>query len=149
MPRAGGSIVAPVKYAYEDHDSDRVFEEPPTQDTWYTVFDAEDVRLLWCQILQWNVEAAAKTVHVKFTIDGTVYHGSLSLPHDSDRWVYRDHMESAGGTQGLDFSETALNAAWHADKRGKSFKVTVMMSTLPGTDQTLECQCVRETLEET
>ena len=132
-----------------DHDTDVVDESPPVQNTWYEVFDAEDVRLIWCEIYQTNTENAAKDIEVRWTIDGTVYFISMSLPDITSWFVYRNWIPSTGGTAGLGALAELLNAAYYVDKRGLSFKVEVRMTSVPGTAQLLQCRCVRETLEET
>ena len=149
MPVAGGSIATQVKYHYEDHDTDTVSEAPPVQNTWYTAFEAEDVRLLLCRVKQTNTEAANKICEVRWTIDGNVYLISLGLV-DGETWaVWRNHFPSPGGLTGGEQTASPNNACINVDKRGLSFKVEVRMTAAPGTAQTLECWCVRETLEET
>ena len=149
MPVAGGHIGAGVKYHYEDHDTDGVNEIPPVQNTWYEVFDAEDVRLIWCTMRQTNDEAAAKDVELRWTIDGNVYFLVESLADSEVRWCYRSVAESSGGTGGLISQIDKVNAAYNVDKRGQSFKVEIRLTGAPGTNQTLRCRCVRETLEAT
>lgn len=138
-----------MKYAYYDHDTDRVNEVPPVQNTWYEVFDAEDVRLIWCIIFQTNDEAANKDVETRWTIDGNIYFYSDNLPNNTLHWVYRSRDPSTAGTAGIIISATAVNAGYYVDKRGQVFKVEVRMTSVPGTNQVLLCDCVRETLEET
>ena len=138
-----------VKEWLQDHDTDQVFEIPPIQNTWYEVFHAQDVRLLWCTLYQSNTENAAKDIEVRWTIDGNVYFVSVSLADATRNWVYRTYDISAGGTAGLVSVVPTQNAAFYTDKRGLSFKVEVRMTSLPGTAQQLQCRCVRETLEVT
>lgn len=138
-----------TKYAYRDHETDQVWEVPPIQNQWYTVFDAEDVRLLWCFIWQTNDEVAEKIVEVKWTIDGNVYVRSKLIADTTDIYVYRAHASGALGTDGLEITAAIANAGFYVDKRGHSFKVEVMMVDPPGTNQQLLCDCVRETLEQT
>jgi len=138
-----------VKEWLRDHDTDVVDESPPIQNTWYEVFDAEDVRLIWCWIYQSHTEAAAQDVEVRWTIDGTVYLASVSLDDSTANFIYRTNAPSAGGTGGLVAVATLQNAGYHVDKRGLSFKVEVRMTSVPGTAQLLRCRCVRETLEVT
>lgn len=146
MPRAHG---AEVKYHYEHDDSDRVIESPPIQNTWYEVFDAEDVRLIWCQVNQTNDEAAAKDVEIKWTIDGVVYFTSWSLANGTWTAIYRYWQASLGGTAGLNRSTTIYNPGYRIDVRGKAFKIEIRMTSIPGTNQVLNCWCVKETLEQT
>ena len=149
MPVAGGGATVQVVHHYQDHDTDEVDMIPPVQNTWYEVFDAEDVRLIWCYCYQKNDEAAAKDVEIRWTIDGNVYFSSVGLLDDTDRYVYRNRDPSAGGTEGLSFDAVKYSAAYHVDKRGHRFKVEIRMTEAVGTNQILRCRCVRETLEET
>ncbi|TKJ36872.1 hypothetical protein CEE36_11335 [candidate division TA06 bacterium B3_TA06] len=142
MPRASGQ-----KYHYQDHDSDVVDEAPPVQNTWYEVFHAYDVRLLWCVLEQDNEENAAKTCEVRWTIDGNVYFASISLDDATAYFVFRNHLASAGGTAGLSMTTTFRNAAGFPGKRGQDCKVEVRITDVLGTNQRLQCWCVRETLE--
>ena len=149
MPRAGGSIAAQIKYAYKDNDTDEVSEAPPVQNTWYEVMNREDARLIWCQFLQTNDEAANKDVEIKWTIDGNVYFYGVSVASASPKYVYRIHVPSAGGTAGLTIDTEKRNAAYNVDKRGQAFKVEIRTTSVPGTNQVLTCRCTAETLEET
>jgi hypothetical protein len=145
-PKASG---ANVKYAYLDHDTDVVNEAPPVLNQWYTVFDAYDVRLLWCYIYQSNDEAAAKDIEVKWTIDGNVYFKTTALPNATNYYIYRNWSPSAVGTAGLSGDVNLYNATRFVDKRGQHFKVEVRITSALGTNQVLTCLCVRETLEPT
>ncbi len=138
-----------VKEWLYDHDTDEVNETPPDQDFWYLVFDAEDVRLLWCRLFQVNDEAAAKNIELRWTIDGNVYLRNIALDSNIDYYGFRNYYPSTGGTAGLQITVDMVNAAQYVDKRGHSFKVEIQMTGVPGTNQNLQCQCVRETLEVT
>jgi hypothetical protein len=149
MPVAGGSIAAQVKYHYQDHDTDVVSQTPPVQNTWYTAFEADDVRLLYCRVYQKNDEGVAKNVEVRWTIDGTVYLVDWWLSDDFPMWLHREYAPSAGGTAGLVAELTRVLAMYYTSKRGQSVKCEIRMTAAPGTNQTLTMHCVRETLEET
>lgn len=144
MPRAN---VGDVKRWLQDHDTDEVDVSPPDQNTWYELFDAEDVRLIWHTIYQSNTETAAKDVEVRWTIDGNVYLGTVSLPDSTYYHAYREDAASAGGTGGLALVAALSNAGKYVDKRGLDFKVEVRMTAVPGTAQRLRSRAVRETLE--
>ena len=132
-----------------DHDSDVVDESPPVQNTWYEVFHAEDVRLIWCRIVQNNGEAAAKDIEVRWTIDGNEYLGTIAAADGAGHHVYKDALPSTGGTSGLTIGSALNIAGLRTDKRGLDFKVEVRITSVPGTNQRLRCWCVRETLEVT
>jgi len=142
MPRASGQ-----KYHYMDHDTDQVSLSPPVQNIWNEVFDAEDVRLLWCEVYQSNTETDAKDIEVRWTIDGNVYLVATALDNATVNHIYRGRTPSTGGTAGLNATATERNAGFTVDKRGLSFKVDVRMTGVPGTAQVLQCRCVRETKE--
>lgn len=145
MPHHGQYVH--VKEWLQDHNTDEVLESPPVQNTWYEVFDAEDVRLIWCEIYQTSTEMAAHDIEVKWTIDGNVYLVAVSLADSTANFIYRDRAPSAVGTAGLTATATEVIAGVNMDKRGLAFKVEVRMTDVPGTAQTLRCRCVRETLE--
>lgn len=141
MPKAFGQ-----KYHYLDHDSDYVSLNPPVQNTWYEVFHAYDTRLLICAFYQTNGEAAAKWIEVRWTIDGNAYVCRYQANDSQYMTVFR-HFFVAGATQGLAGDIGFRNAGSYADKRGQDFKVEIRITDAVGTNQTLECWCVRETLE--
>lgn len=146
MPEAHA---ADVKRWLQDHDTDLVSETPPVQNQWYTVFDAEDVRLTWCHFIQTNDEVAAKNIEVRWTVDGTVYFVLQLATNNTGYFVYRWVMGSAVGTAGLATDTATRNAVYFVDKRGLSFKVEIRITSPLGTNQTLACRCTRETLEQT
>lgn len=148
MPEAHARHVEQVKYAWQDHDADEVSEAPPVQNTWYEVFDAEDVRLLLCLVRQENDETAVKDIEVRWTVDGTVYVRASTLNHATNYWIHRAEDPSTAANE-LVASTSRYNAGFYTDKRGLSFKVEVRITSPVGTNQTLVCRCVRETLEAT
>jgi len=137
------------KFHYLDHDTEMVDLAPPEQNDWYEVFTDEDVRLLLCVVRQTNTEAAAKTIEIRWTLDGNVYLGSVSAANNTLCYVYRNHVPSTGGTLGLSIDTSWRNACFYVDKRGINFKVEVRITSALGTNQTLLCRCMRETLEST
>lgn len=144
MPRAN---VGDIKRWLQDHDTDEVSEAPPVQNTWYEVFHAEDVRLIWCEIYQENDEVVAKIVQTRWTIDGNIYFDSHSIPSGTTYFIYRNREPSTGGTLGLSTVTAEYTAARFDHKRGLDFKVEVRTTEAPGTNQILRCRCVRETEE--
>jgi len=142
VPKAFGA-----KYHYRDHDSIRVIVAPPIQNQWYTVLDAHDVRLLWCVTYQNNDDLAAKDIEVRWTIDGNVYLGTVSLPNITYRYWFRYWPLSAGGTGGLLSTLGDINPAYYVDKRGIDFKIEFRMTSVPGTNQSMRIIVTYETLE--
>ena len=146
MPQAHGGK---NKYWLQDHDTDKVELTPPILNQWYTVFDADDVRLLWCWINQTNDEQVTKHIQVRWTIDGTAYFVDVAVGNNNPAWIWRNWLPSTAGTLGLTADANPMNGAALIDKRGLHFKVEVRIVTALGTNQTLTCYCVRETLEPT
>lgn len=138
-----------VQYHYDDHDTDVVDETPPVQNTWYEVFDAEDVRLLYNSIMQSNDEAAAKTLEVRWTIDGNVYFVSQVAVSGTYYYIFRHIVPSGAGTAGLLSNVADRMGAFYTDKRGKEFKVEVRIISVVGTNQRLLSYGVRETHDQT
>lgn len=135
------------KYHYYDHDTDLVNETPPIQNTRYEAFDAEDVRLLFCVAQQINDEAAAKTIEVRWIIDGNTYVEVITAASGTVYYIYRHPLQGAGAASGLSNTTTANNAGFQTDKRGHSFMVDVAITAVVGTNQILNLWCTRETLE--
>jgi hypothetical protein len=147
MPTAYGG--AAKKYAWKDHDTDIVNMLPPVLNQWYTVFDAEDVRLLEMYIAQVNTETDPKDVEVRWTIDGNVYFVTVTVANGVENYIYRTMDPSTAGTSGLTDTIVENPAFIHNDKRGLDFKVEVRIISALGTAQRLVAYAVRETLEET
>lgn len=143
------AYAANVKRWLQDHDTDLVDQEPPVQNTWYTVFNANDVRLLICEVEQYNDEEAAKDIEVRWTCDGNVYVHAMTAVAGDQYYIYRNKYESSELQEPLGDSPTLVNAAMYVDKRALSFKVEVRITSVVGTNQILVGRCVRETLEQT
>lgn len=142
MPSAFGQ-----KFHYDDHDTDQQDLTPPVLNQWYEVFHAYDVRHLWFLILQTNDETVAKTVEVRWTIDGQVYFVASAINNNANYWGFRNDAPSGAGTAGLSLTTSQVLACWTTDKRGKDYKVEIRITSPLGTNQRLYCNCVRETLD--
>jgi hypothetical protein len=149
MPQASGAGGAGAKYAYLDHDSAYLNQVPPVLNQWYTVFNAQDVRLLGCFIEQENDEAQNETIEVRWTCDGTVYFCSVSTNSGTEYEASRTKYSSTGGGDGIDMVAVAGMPFVTRDKRAQDFLVEVRIISALGTNQTLRAWCVYETLETT
>lgn len=149
MPVACAGPIAPVKYAYLDHDINVVNPTPVVQNVWYTGIDDEDVRHIWCAVRQTNGEAAAKDFEVRWTIDGTPYFTGFSLANNALTYIFKNREPSTGGTKGLTSSATGFNPAGYVDKRGQVYKTEIRLTSAPGTNQVLNMWSGYETLEVT
>jgi hypothetical protein len=137
------------KYWLQDHDTDIIGEEPPVLNQWYTLFEADDVRLLEMYVSQMNEEENMKDIEVRWTIDGNVYAAFFEANNGTIYFIFRDMNPSIGGTQGLG-SDTVERRSFVDDfKCGLHFKVEVRIVSVLGTSQGLYAAAVRETLEET
>jgi len=143
VPKAFGQ-----KFHYLEHDAAEVSEAPPVLNQWYTLFDDTDVRLLMVIVIQTNDELAAKTIEMRWTVDGTVYSTSFNCANNTEYYVYRDTRTSADPTGSLSFIATMYTAMGrYLDKRGQTLKVEVRITSALGTNQTLVSRAVYETLE--
>lgn len=149
MPVASAGPVAPVKYAYLDHETPVVAQSPPVQNVWYTVFQDDDVRLKLCWVMQNQVPAAAEDVEVEWLIDGVAWLWSGSLANDVGQFVYRYYGPSTWPANDLRAQVAYINAMGAVDQRGHSIRVRVRMTSAPAATSTLYCSAVHETLEVT
>lgn len=133
----------------QDHDADMILQQPPVQNQWYIVFDADDVRLLWCTYTQMNDEVAAKNIQFRWTIDGNVYLGTFNLASGAVEFVFRNGLPIVHPLGTLESIVNRVNGAYYVSKCGLHFKVEVRITSALGTNQMLYCSCVRETLEVT
>lgn len=139
-----------TKYHFQDHDPAYLNQVPPDKDTWYTVLEDTDVRLIQFAVYQNNDEVAAKDIEVKWTLDTHVYFIALDgFEADEQLNLKKDKHPSTGGTAGLGY-QTYTGAIPHdMDKRAHSAKLEVRMTSAAGTNQVLRAWCLYETLEET
>jgi hypothetical protein len=150
MPQASGAGGgAGAKYAYLDHDTVWLSQEPPVQNQWYTVFIDFDVRLLGCFVEQENSEMSNEDIEVRWTCDGNVYQNSVNADYGHEYEFYRNKWASSNGTEGLGHIDGIDPEFTTRDKRAQSFEVQVRLTSAGGTNQKLRCWCVYETLEVT
>lgn len=149
MPQASPQAAAQVKYWLKNHALAKVEMSPPVQNTWYTILDEEDVRLLYVFVDQTNTEEEAKDLEFRWTIDGEIYVGVKNLDHANCLWCYRmkvcnpvvtDYIDSSGAPK-LSDNDTYLCAL--------DIKIEVRMTSAAGTAQTLNGYAQYETLEAT
>jgi len=145
MPAASGSG---ARTAWMDHDGVMLAQDDPVQNQWYPVIHDYNVRLIWCVVMQSNDEAAAKHLEITWTIDGNVYFFTDDFVSGTMYYIYKDRLPSVGGTSGLQWSTTILNAAHYVDKRGLDFAIDARIIDVGGTNQLLGAFAVYETLED-
>lgn len=132
-----------------DHDGPNSYQAPPVQNTWYTVFSANDVNLIWNNIYQSNTGAVAKDIEVRWTIDGTVYKLAYTINSGTAYYIYKSTDGSAGGVQGLTIGTGESNGARFTTKHGQAFLIEFRMTSVPGVNQVASCSAIYETLEAT
>jgi hypothetical protein len=137
------------KYHYQDYDTDIVNAAPPVQNQWYPVFEADDVRLLFCAVQADDLLAAGSDIEVRWTCDGNVYGIYKEADSGTQYYIYRNKYTGSATTGLAADSSDNLNAAKYTDKRALHFKVEVRKTNACLATDTLQAWCVRETLEET
>jgi len=142
MPVASAGPVATTHYWPRHTGAYQVAENPPTQNVWYIVIDEDDAELAWLIIRQSNTEVAAKSVQVRFTVDGVVYQATYNIPSHSTTYVYRTDLTAADASGGLAIDTVIRNAAYTVMWRGQAFKFEVRLTSIPGTNQWLIARAV-------
>jgi hypothetical protein len=137
------------KYWLQDHDIAIITKIPPVLNTWYTVIDVDDVRLIEFYILQSNNETAAKDVEVRWTLDGQVYLISVSVPDTFPIYINKNMVGSNGGTSGLSLNPVEISANLFDFVCALHAKLEVRLTSAAGTAQLLGAVCKYETFEET
>lgn len=147
MPAAFGA--GGKKYHYLAYDT-AYLDQVPVQNTWYTVLEDEDVRLLWCRFEHINDDSDPQDMEIRWTLDTHVFFQSAAgLNGGTPRWVYRNFQESAAGTQGLIITADEYNADKYTDIRAQNCKIEIRMTSAPVKNPAIHCWVVYETLEET
>ena len=147
---AGGGAPQPTtKFMYKDHEAAQRICFPPTSMVNYEVFHAEDVRLIWCTVMQSNDENASKVLVITWTIDGNTYTTSFDALSGTTYYIYRHPDVETSGSALQTVPTTLTNAAYYVDKRGQDFKVEVMFADAVGTMQMVICTCAYQTLDVT
>jgi len=126
------------KYAWKLHDIAALNQDPPVQDTWYTVLDTtEDVMLIEIAGRQINDETDPKDLEWRLTIDGVTLTIVLAgdKTHANNTWlrVYRDLT-----LEGLTATGAVVLADHPGSVYGQSVKVELRMISAPGTNQKLD-----------
>lgn len=143
-----GNIQQPPmrKFAWKFNAQAETDQQPPVQNTWYTILDTtEDVRLAFFLVLQDNTETDAKNVDARITVDGVTLTGTpLSLADNTWEFIYH-----ARTSEVLLSSTASLMVLYYESLFGHSVKTEVRLTSAPGTNQRLLARCTFETLEAT
>lgn len=139
MPKASDIALAQLIYLWKLQDKIYQKQDPPEQNTWYTLLDDELVRLIYVNMYQTSLEAAAIDVESRWTIDGVVLLGDDSLADDTNVYVHK-YCESNLGenpTLELTISETLINSAGYVALIGHEVKLEYRITSIPQTIQVL------------
>lgn len=112
-------------------------QTPVVQNTWYTVLEAEDVRVPYITIMHDNTDNVAKEVEIRLTLDGSVYTITWTLADNTWNWIHCLAQSDAFGN-----SATPRPAGANDDDHGleifaHDFKYEIRMTAVPGTNEVL------------
>lgn len=124
------------KFFYEFQGMAQVSESPPVQNTWYTLFDEEDVILYLWFLVQRNDDTAAKNVEIRATIDGIPLLGTTNAAENQDYWLVEDDSLR----NQLDIETSVKMFEWYSPVHGQAVKLEVRITDAPGTNQLLLCR---------
>lgn len=139
-----------LKYMWKHNALATLDQDPPVQNTWYTILDTtEDVRLVQIQTKQTNDETVAKNLQVRITMDGETYTSGNESQNNNTTYYW--YVEVDGTITVTDISSSRLTAAGpgYSTIHGQSVKVEVRITSVIGTNQTLDGRVFYETWEET
>lgn len=128
-------------------------QEPPVQNTWYTVLDTTyNVAVYTMVVYQKNDETNAKNVNIRLTVDGTTLTKSAdySLADNSYcnpviQLISSDTLDIISIYQSLTSGKTTGSAELFY---ARSFKAEVRTTSAPGTNQKLHAWIRYFTLQE-
>jgi hypothetical protein len=149
MPQASPQAAAQIKYWLKDHDTATVDETPPVQNQWYTIFETDDVRLLWFTIEADDVLFAGSDLQIRLTCDGNIYLINKTVNSGNFYYVYRHYDTAVSGTSLVVTNEEISNAAFGVDKRALHMKAEIRKTSACLATDNLMAWCVYETLEAT
>jgi len=149
MPAAYGGHVAQVKYHYQDHDT-AYRDDTPVINTWYTVLETDDVRLIYHAIAYDDDEHNGPNFEFRWTLDGNVYTGvAMYSEAGVQKYVYRNKHQIGGATNPLEPSNDPTMCMKDVPKHALHAKLECRVTMAVGTNPHLYQWCLYETLEAT
>lgn len=133
MPRAN---VADIKRWLTYYDDINDLQDPPVQNTWYTILDVEDVRCPYCFVIQVNDETAAKTIEVRIIADGLTNTPTFLCVNNTDYWA-NYNWAAVWGLTTTQFQMMSHNTDQSEPLFARDLNIAVRMTDVPGTNQTL------------
>ena len=120
-------------------------QDPPVQNTWYTMFDGTGgIRIRMMTVKQINDEAAAKTIELRMTIDGTALVETPQV-QSNDSWYYWTVRAWTDRVYGDDTAPWL--AQYYKAVECHDVLIEVRMTSAPGTNQKLDGRVHYETFE--
>jgi hypothetical protein len=149
MPQASSAPATSAKYWLKDHDTAYLNEVAPIKNQWYTVLQAQDVRILTFAFMETDLLAQGCEIEVRWTLDGNIYLYSSDFSSGTQIYISRTKYPSIVGGLAASTGVKVLAMLNTIDKRALDAKleVRIISDTLP-TD-ILNAWCVYETLEVT
>lgn len=146
MPVASGRG---LKYWLQDHDT-AYLDQTPVQNTWYTILDEDDVRLIYHSVEYDDDEHNMPTIEVRWTLDTNVYNGTCADEAAGTQWyVQRQKYAVVEGGEELLGSTTRIMCMTDVPKHALHGKLEARVTNVVGTNPHLIQRCLYETLEET
>ena len=137
------------KYWLKDHDT-ALTEDTAVQNTWFTVLDEEDVRLIYHSVEYDDEEHNMPTIQVRWTLDGNVYIGDGSDEAAGSQWYfYRNKYATSEASNELIGQLTRILCMYDVPKHALHAKLEARVTNAVGTTPVLRQRCLYETLEET
>ena len=132
------------EYHYKFHPIAKLNQDPPVQNTWYTVFDGTGgIRIRQVTARQINDEAAAKDIEFRMTIDGVSVDATVTAQLEGSWyfWTIGPGVERViGGTTIRMIHEYEVVECLDA-------LIEMRMTSAPGTNQKLDGRVHYETFE--
>jgi len=148
MPAASGAGGG-KKYSWMDHDP-AYLEQHPAQNTWYTVLEDEDFRGKIFAVMQYNDDMDNMTLEVRWTLDGNVYLRSMTIPYNTQYYIYKNKYPSTETNSIVETTDFENMVEGGQEKFALSAKLEIRMTSAPfGAGDLLYAWCLYETLEET
>jgi len=132
------------KYMFELQAIATLDQDPPVQNTWYTILDTtKNVRVISIACRQIHTEAGAITTECRIIIDGRTLTASQAM--NDSTWYYNYMKLNA---EGMNMSTTSQPIC-AVPIEGHSVKIEMRITDAPGTAQQLDGSVIYEVLEVT
>jgi hypothetical protein len=149
MPQASPQAAAQVRYWLINQDTAYIEAIPPIINQWYTVLEADDLRLKIFALSFVNDEQATPNWEIKWTLDGNIYLFHYDPESDGQMYVSMKKYSIANGVSLWDSSSPLPISNKFFDMCCLHGKLEIRLTNALGTNPILKAWCVYETLEVT